>query len=303
MNSPLPLVTIGVPTYNRAARLRACLAHLQAQTYRNFHVIVSDNASTDDTESVAREFAQGDARITYYRQPQNIGATNNLEYLRLQAQGRYFIWVADDDRPAADYIERCVASLEEDPELAVVSGVAEYWNEGALAHAGNHFNCDEEGYLRRIYHYFRVVEDNAIFYGVYRASVLSQCSLQGLNRLGGDWVWMAQILLLGKARMLETTRLARATGGTSSSLRTILRALGRPRWMSIFPRATLVLEVGCGLVCSAVALRSRANLPMRVLLAAMAMGELAGRFLAEDVKRHYYRLKHQVKLALRGLLR
>jgi glycosyltransferase involved in cell wall biosynthesis len=281
--SALPLVTIGVPTYNRSALLRACLERLRRQTYGNFRVIVSDNASTDDTEAVCREFAREDARIRYHRQPRNLGPTRNFEFLREQASGKYFLWVADDDLLAEDYIARCVACLEGERELVLASGVAEYRAEGEPSHAGNTFNCLQPGYAARIVHYYRNVQDNAIFYGVYRTTALARCSLAGINLLGNDWLWIAQILYFGKARMLEEAHLVRKLGGASASYASILRVLGLPQWLGIFPRATLVAGMGWGIAFRARALIENVGLAPRLLLAARITAGLSYRFLRHHV--------------------
>ena len=108
-----PLVTIGVPVYNGEAFLAEALDALVWQTYQNLEILISDNASTDDTEGIARSFANADSRIRYERLPSNIGPVLNFNRLVHLARGDYFKWAAHDDLHAPDYIERCVARLEE----------------------------------------------------------------------------------------------------------------------------------------------------------------------------------------------
>ena len=93
-----PLVTIGVPTFNRAEGLRRTLDHITKQTYTNLEIIVSDNCSPDGrVEDTVQEFLATDRRIQYFRQSQNRGPSFNFNFVLSQASGRYFMWAADDD--------------------------------------------------------------------------------------------------------------------------------------------------------------------------------------------------------------
>jgi glycosyltransferase involved in cell wall biosynthesis len=103
----MPLVTIAIPTYNRAATfLKPCLESALNQTYDNIEVIVADNGSTDPTEAVVKSY--GDSRIRYYRQPINIVPNENFNFCLRQARGAYFILLLDDEQLDADFVETCL---------------------------------------------------------------------------------------------------------------------------------------------------------------------------------------------------
>src|ERR1700722_11490914 len=88
-----PLVSVGIPTYNRADGLRRTLRDICRQTYSNLEIIVSDNASPgEETEAVIREFADTDPRIKYYRQSSNKGAIANFRFVLANSTGEYFMW-------------------------------------------------------------------------------------------------------------------------------------------------------------------------------------------------------------------
>ena len=108
-----PRVSVGMPVFNGAAYLRESIESVLDQTFADFELLISDNASTDDTESICREYANRDSRIRYMRQPKNIGALANFELLLNEARGPYFMWVAADDLPAANWIEHLVRNLRE----------------------------------------------------------------------------------------------------------------------------------------------------------------------------------------------
>jgi len=116
-----PLVSIGIPSYNRAEGLRRVLRQVLVQTYKNLEVIVSDDASPDPgVFEVAREFAERDPRVRAIRHDVNLGAVRNHDYCLGAARGKYFAWVHDDDELPAEYVEKCVEALESDANLVLV---------------------------------------------------------------------------------------------------------------------------------------------------------------------------------------
>ncbi|MFH1708620.1 MAG: glycosyltransferase family 2 protein [Planctomycetota bacterium] len=111
-----PLVTVGIPTYNRPEGLRRTLAHIVGQTYRNLDIVVSDNCSPGEaTAQVVEEFRRQDPRIRYFRQPENQGAAFNFTFVMEQARARYFIWAADDDWFESDDLIARLAALVQAP--------------------------------------------------------------------------------------------------------------------------------------------------------------------------------------------
>jgi glycosyltransferase involved in cell wall biosynthesis len=114
-----PLVSIGLPVYNGERYLGKALDCLLSQTFTDFDIIVCDNASIDATASIARAYAERNARVKYHRNPSNIGAIRNFNRAFELATGKYFKWHACDDLCAPTYLEKCVAVLEEDSSAAL----------------------------------------------------------------------------------------------------------------------------------------------------------------------------------------
>ena len=113
------LVTIGIPTYNRAdGFLRHALESVIAQTYRNLEIIVSDNCSRDNTEAVVKKY--GDPRVKYIRHNVNIGPLGNSNFCLDQAQGEYFLQLHDDDAIDSDFIETCMKAERRSPNVGVI---------------------------------------------------------------------------------------------------------------------------------------------------------------------------------------
>ena len=115
---PVPIVSIGMPVYNGAQYVGEALDSLLAQTFTDFELIISDNASTDATETVCREYVARDQRVRYYRQTENVGAVDNFRFVLEKAVGRYFMWAAHDDFWCPDFISACVSALQSNDEFA-----------------------------------------------------------------------------------------------------------------------------------------------------------------------------------------
>jgi glycosyltransferase involved in cell wall biosynthesis len=122
---PGPLVTIAIPTFNRASWLRGCIVAALAQTYPRVEIIVSDNASTDNTAEVLKGFS--DPRLRVLRQATNLGPTPNLNACLAAARGDYIVFVPDDDRAAPWLVERCIALVKGAPSIPVVIAVGDIY--------------------------------------------------------------------------------------------------------------------------------------------------------------------------------
>ena len=99
-----PKVSIGMPVYNGEKFIREALDSLLAQTFTDFELIISDNASTDGTEAICRKYVERDSRIRYVRQTINRGGTANFLFVLSKARGEYFMWAAADDQWSPNWI-------------------------------------------------------------------------------------------------------------------------------------------------------------------------------------------------------
>src|SRR5437660_501594 len=104
-----PLVTIGLAVFEEECYLRGTLESLVAQDYANFRLIISDNASTDGTEGICREFEDRDPRIQYFRSASNVGAIANFNRTFELARGKYFMWAGAHDLWEPTFISTAVA--------------------------------------------------------------------------------------------------------------------------------------------------------------------------------------------------
>ena len=118
---PRVTVSIGLPVYNGAAFVAEAIDSILAQTFGEFELVVSDNASTDATGRICRAYAARDARVRYHRLASNVGAILNFEHVyRLCANGgRYFKWAAHDDVIEPRFLEACVGALDATPDAVL----------------------------------------------------------------------------------------------------------------------------------------------------------------------------------------
>jgi glycosyltransferase involved in cell wall biosynthesis len=118
-----PRVSIGVPVFNGERFLAETLDSLLSQTFSDFEIVISDNASTDRTQDICRAYAARDPRVRYYRSDTNRGAAWNHNRVFDLARGEYFKWNSADDLCAPEFLVRCVAALDQDP--AAVMAISE----------------------------------------------------------------------------------------------------------------------------------------------------------------------------------
>lgn len=110
-----PRLTIGLPVYNGDAYLAEAIESVIAQTFTDWNMIICDNASTDRTGEICRDFAARDARIRYVRNEQNIGLTRNFNKAFQLSNSELFKWVAHDDICLPTFFERCVEAIDANP--------------------------------------------------------------------------------------------------------------------------------------------------------------------------------------------
>jgi glycosyltransferase involved in cell wall biosynthesis len=265
MSASQPLVVIGIPTFNRCVRLQRAIESALAQDYPNVEVLVSDNASTDDTARVCASHAQADARFRYYRQERNVGGTGNFIDLLQRSRGDFFVWLADDDWLDPDFVSTCVRVLVERPEVVLAGGGARYYRDGVYQRQGPAMRCASSRSWLRVLQYYCQVEENAIYYGVMRREPARRAGLKGC--LGGDWLFVAAMAYQGKIQTIEGPHVNRSLGGASDNLRHMARALGAPAWQARVPlTVTLALNAARDIVSGSPAY-SLLSLPQRAALA------------------------------------
>lgn len=199
MNFSGPMVSIGLPVYNGVKYLAEAINSLLNQSFKNFELIISDNASTDATLSICREFEKQDKRIILLTNSRNIGIDRNHNKVLYAARGRYFHWAADDDMHDRNYLLRLFEEIDSDNSCVLChSGVSIIDEVGAVSDTQLNLAVDRDP--KRPW----VTLDNILirqpacytFYGLYRRAALLRVGPLG-NFRGSDRALLARLALTG----------------------------------------------------------------------------------------------------------
>lgn len=196
--SKSPRVSIGVAVYNGERFLPQTLASLLAQTYRDFELIICDNCSADRTEQICRSYMERDARIRYHRNATNIGAPRNFNRAFELSQGEYFKWSGADDLCAPEMIERCVAVLDQRPEVVLAYPKTRLIDEtgATVDDYDDRLDLQFETPHKRLSHLlWNVWMCNAVF-GLIRSRVMKRAGCFG-SYPNSDLVFLAALALRG----------------------------------------------------------------------------------------------------------
>lgn len=202
-----PLVSIGMPVFNGEKYIRDALESLIQQSFSNFELIISDNASTDHTAAICQEYADRDNRITYIRQSSNIGAAANFQFVLDQAKAEIFMWAAHDDLWAVDYLERAMPLLDDAsvafvfPTFCVASirlGIKKKFDERIFRFVES--RNKETRVLGFVALHHNSHKCNLV-YSLFRKNML-QAAIK-IQHIGNDGVLATVILSLGRCRLLS----------------------------------------------------------------------------------------------------
>jgi glycosyltransferase involved in cell wall biosynthesis len=205
-----PRLTIGLPVYNGEKYLAQSIEALLGQTFKDFELIIADNASADGTADICRGYEKQDARVRYVRQPRNIGAAPNHNFLVREARGELFKWAGADDLFARDLLERCVAELDADPDAVLAhsfTAAIDHMNivTQTLAYPLATDSPSPAERFRSMLFGTGKADSGVIraddMYGVMRTRVLRQVAPQG-SFYHSDRVLMAEVALRGPFRQV-----------------------------------------------------------------------------------------------------
>lgn len=202
--------------YNGGACLRRMLDALLNQTFADFEIIISDNASADDTQSICAEYTARDGRIRYFRQDQNMGPEWNYQFVVMQGRGRYFMWSACDDIRSPDFLEANVRFLEDNPSF--VASTSPNCFDGQASAPPNLVSFSIKGDLAERFDAFfdNCWVSHGIFYSVMRTSVLREFEDLGQAFFGFDWALDLHLASRGGINRTKSGLMILGTKGLSS---------------------------------------------------------------------------------------
>jgi glycosyltransferase involved in cell wall biosynthesis len=239
------LVSIGLPVRNAGPRVADVVKSVLGQDHTRVELVISDNASTDDTEEVCRELARSDPRIAYHRQPENIGLLNNFEYAIRAARGTFFRWIGDDDELAPTFVSRCLREFAADPRLLLVTtGMAYAGPDGVTESAQYHGTALRSGDpVERFVEMLRLLNESYLLidplYGLMRREPVA--AIPRHNMLREDEVFATKLALAGPWGHVGEV-LARRDWRSERIGRIAVR-LGVPSWQSHFANTLQCREI------------------------------------------------------------
>jgi hypothetical protein len=233
-----PLVGIGMTLHDRAAYLTEALDSLLAQSHRNFELVMVDDASTDETEAIARRYEQQDRRVRYVRFPQRRGmvAAWRSAFEHASAGGaRYFAWASDHDRWHSRWLETLVGTLQEYPDVVLAYPLTQRMDPGGAplakpARQFETFGVRDPEHRWRLFNRSDAVAAGDMVYGLMRATAVRDA---GVFRevLCPDRLLLAELTLRGQIRQVPEVLWSRrqfATGSVERQRSTLFAPDTRP---------------------------------------------------------------------------
>ena len=222
------LVSIGMPVFNGEEHLREGIDSLLGQSYADIELIISDNASTDATPDICRDYAKRDKRVRYYRNDVNIGASGNYNAVFRHARGAYFKWASSNDICGREFIEKCVAVLEQKPDVVLVYPRTRlmHGETGTTEDYVDAVNLPQESACDRFNYFLDQIRLNNVMNGVVRTAVLERTPLIKIF-FSSDTCLMAEVALYGKfvelPEFMFFRRMDAATATAKKSEQEVLR--------------------------------------------------------------------------------
>lgn len=201
----MPRISISLPVFNGENYLEEAIQSVLDQTFEDFELIVTDNASEDRTQQICKEFASTDRRVIYSRNDKNLGAAPNYNLGWQKSTGELFKWFAHDDRIAPNYLQTTVNALDENPDVILCNTVVDYIGpEGE--HLGYYASVLKDTFVDDVAARFATMiwrsHTCVDFFGLIRRDAM-QGSLLHQPFSGADKAFLAQMALRGKMLQIE----------------------------------------------------------------------------------------------------
>lgn len=232
-NDDIPLVTVGIPVFNGEKFLKRRLDSILNQTYKNFEIIISDNASTDGTSKLCQSIMHKEKNIQYYLQKKNIGLVDNFNYLIKKANGKYLTIAAVDDIWEPSFLEKNVNVLQSNDKIVGSIGKVEYFGGSQIKYKSSRFiqifkkiarrqDVDVlEKHVLSVYGEFNQKIDKylrfnqgSFVYGLFRTSAVQQNIIQG-PLAAWDLAFILNILKFGDLHVIDEILFHKYAGGLS----------------------------------------------------------------------------------------
>lgn len=234
-----PLVSVGMPAYNRPESLVNAIECIVNQTYKNLEIIISDNASTsNEIKNIVKRYMKHDKRIFYTKQKKNIGAARNFQYIINKASGKYFLMAADDDVRSLDFIEKNIVFLEKNTDYIASTSPSRFEHRDFNEYTMGDRSIESFDKHDRVNSFLSRWHANARFYSLVRRDQIQKAYTVN-NFLGGDWLIVLRLLMLGKFKRIDDGEVILGIDGISHDNIFSMYRKGFLGW--VFPFYTLSL--------------------------------------------------------------
>ena len=195
-NTDCPLVSIGMPLYNEARFVKDSLSSMLSQNYPKLEIIISDNASDDETLSICRQLIESRTDVSIHRFETNMGAAENFKYVLRASTGRYFMWASGHDLWDPTYISETVALLEMYPKAVIAFG-SSVWIDENGCRLPRFFGYTDTRGMTVVARFFTIFWGNMHpVLGLIRRSALSK-KRTVISTVGADLVLLSRLALQG----------------------------------------------------------------------------------------------------------
>ena len=244
------LVTVGVPVFNGEKFIEKRLDSILSQTLDNFEVIISDNASLDNTPTICKEYAEKDNRIKYFNQGKNIGPLSNFNFVLHQARSEFFVWAAVDDLWDAEFLSKNIEVLQSRKDMVgSLSKITTYGpnakikpNKGTkqllkkilfpIGPTG--LNSITGSYEEKVRYYLKN-SSCSVIYSVFRTDKLKQGFVTE-EFLGLDWAGNLNMLKFGDINVVDEELMQKSNQGLSGKdIISLARIFNTGTLETIFP--------------------------------------------------------------------
>lgn len=207
MSPARPLVTIGMPVRNGGRTLARALDSLTAQTYGQIEILISNNASTDDTGAVADAYAAHDSRVRPMHQASSLGIVENFMAALDAARGEYFMWAADDDVWLPEFVEVLAAELDAHSDASVAMSAVDLVSVDGrpiqTIRFSGRYDPNTSSHLRLLQGATTLGKLNFYIYGLYRTAFLRRAMQTFADVPGLDRVFVCQLALATRFRYVD----------------------------------------------------------------------------------------------------
>jgi len=197
-----PLVSICIPVFNEEKDIERTITNVLTQTYDNFEVVISDNASTDQTGKICKELAEKDSRVKYFRSSETCNQNENFNRVFKFSKGQFTLWLGGHDWLDEHYIKQCIAKFEENPEYVLVTTYKKHIDDDGAEHYEEYkgTRLDSKSPYKRFSRMLWFLTQSYLYIGpvcsMMRRSALEKTSIIK-NILFGDRIISLEMSLLG----------------------------------------------------------------------------------------------------------